>query len=137
MFAFTKVKTGEWNIFTRKNTTNYTAEIQTTKILCGQTLNRSDSEYFVLAYNIGDDDVTLYDSILERYNNSTKKIPLYKLDLSNSRNNSCKSDKLTISNNVKELKFQVPSLVKVRNGIIVNSYTNYDLIKDTLLTYVD
>ena len=36
MFAFTKVKTGEWNLFTRKNNITYSAEAQTTKILCGQ-----------------------------------------------------------------------------------------------------
>ena len=137
MFAFTKIKTGEWNIFTRKNNTNYTAEIQSTKILCGQVLNRSEKEYFVLAYDISDDTVMLYDSILERYNNASSKLPLYKVDLSNSRNNICKSDKLTISNSVKELKFQVPSLVKVKNGIVVDSYTSYDTIKNTLLSYVD
>ena len=114
MFAFTKIKTGEWNIFTR-----------------------SEKEYFVLAYDISDDTVMLYDSILERYNNASSKLPLYKVDLSNSRNNTCKSDKLTISNSVKELKFQVPSLVKVKNGIVVDSYTSYDTIKNTLLSYVD
>ena len=75
--------------------------------------------------------------ILERYNNASSKLPLYKVDLSNSRNNTCKSDKLTISNSVKELKFQVPSLVKVKNGIVVDSYTSYDTIKNTLLSYVD
>ena len=124
-------------LITRKNNTTYTAEIQTTKILCGQVLNRSEKEYFVLAYDISDDTVMLYDSILERYNNASSKLPLYKVDLSNSRNNTCKSDKLTISNSVKELKFQVPSLVKVKNGIVVDSYTSYDTIKNTLLSYVD
>ena len=137
MFAFTKIKTGEWNFFTRKNDIVYKAEIQSTKILCGSVLNRSDSEYFVLAYELKEDTVSLYDSILEKYNSSKTKLPLYKLDLSNSRNNICKSDTINISNNASELKLTVPTLIKVKNGQITESYTSYDQIKQVLNSYVD
>jgi len=137
MFAFTKIKTGEWDLFTKENDITYKAEIQTTKILCGQTLNRSDSEYYVLAYETGEDTVSLYDSVLERYNASSKALPLYKLDLSNSRNGICKSDTLNISNNISELKLSVPTLIKVVNGNITESYKSYDEIKNKLLSYVD
>ena len=72
MFVFTKVKTGEWNLFTRENEMNYTAEIQSTKILCGSILNRKDTEYFVLAYELTEDEAAIYESILDNYNNSSK-----------------------------------------------------------------
>ena len=137
MFVFTKVKTGEWNLFTRKNNINYAAEAQTTKILCGQVLNRSEDEYFVLAYEMDEDTSSLYDSIIQRYNEVTDKLSLHTLDLSNSRNGSCKADKINVSNNIKELKLSVPSLIRVKGSKVVASYTDYDAIKNTLYSYVD
>ena len=78
----------------------------------------------------------LYDSILERYNLGTTILPLYKLDLSNSRNNICMADSVKLSNNIEELKLQVPTLIKVKDGKITNSYTTYEKIKEVLLNYV-
>jgi len=137
MFLFTKIKTGEWDLFTKENDITYVSEVQTTKVLCSQVLNRSDKEYFLLAYQIKEDDVSLYDSIIERYNSMTNVLKLYKLDLSNSRNNICKADNINISNNIKELKLQVPTLIKVKDGKIIESYTSYEKIKNKLLSYVD
>lgn len=133
MFAFTKVKTGEWNIFTRQNDFKYSAEAQGTKILCGSILNRSDSEYYVLAYEMKEDDVALYETLVEKYNGSTNKISLYKLDLSNSKNNICKGDSLNITNDVTTLKLKVPTLIKIKDGNIVENYTDYLSIKNTLI----
>ena len=137
MFAFTKVKTGEWNLFTKENSIKYSAEVQTTKILCGSILNREDKEYFVLGYEIEEDNASLYESIVERYNNASNKLPLYKVDLSNSRNNICKGDKNNITNDVTTLKLSIPTLLKVKDGKIVDSYTNYESIKKILISYVD
>ena len=137
MFAFTKIKTGEWNIFTKENSIKYSAEVQATKILCGSILNRTDSEYFVLGFEMQEDSASLYESVIDKYNGSDKKIPLYKLDLSNSRNNICKSDSLNISNDVTNLKISIPTLLKIKDGKIIVSYTNYDSIKSILFSYVD
>ncbi len=137
MFAFTKVKTGEWNLFTRKNNITYKAEAQTVKVLCGQVLNRSESEYFVLAYDMQDESASLYESILERYDQSSKKITVHKLDLANSRNNICKSDSLVLSNDITKLKLSEPTLLKIKDSKIENSYTDYETIKNTLYSYVD
>lgn len=136
MFAFTKIKTGEWEIFTKENDVNYVANAQTTKILCGSILNRSDEEYLVIAYKMKEDSGSLYDSILERYN-SGKSLPLYKVDLSNSRNNICVAENVNISNNISELKIKEPTLLKIKNGSIIESYTEYETIKTNLLSYVD
>lgn len=137
MFAFTKIKTGEWNFFTSKNQKFYTASMQTTKILCGSILNRDDSEYFVLAYNFKDEDAVIYDSILTKYQSSQKIIPYYTLDLSNDRNNICLSNKLNISNNINELKLTSPVLIKVKDKKVASYYTNISDIKTELYTYVD
>ncbi len=137
MFVFTKIKTGEWNLFTKENSPTYSAEIQSTKILCGSILNRSDSEYFVLAYELSEDEASLYESILERYNESEKKLPLYKVDLGNSRNNICLGEKVNITNKIEDLKLSMPTLLQIKSGKIVKSYTTYDTIKKTLNSYVD
>lgn len=137
MFAFTKIKTGEWNLFTKANGIKYTAEVQNTKILCGSILNREDSEYYVLSYEMQEDNAILYESIVERYKSSSKAIPLYKVDLSNSRNNMCKGESLSITNDVTTLKLVVPTLAKVKDGKIIETYTDYDSIKNILFSYVD
>ncbi len=137
MFTFTKLKTGEWNLFTKKNNVTYGAEIQSTKILCGSILNRSDSEYFVLAYELKEDNASLYESVLERYNSATNKLPVYKVDLSNSRNNICMGDSLNLSDNVADLKLTIPTLLHIKDSKIINSYTDYETIKNILNSYVD
>lgn len=136
MFVFTKVKTGEWKLFTKENFANYSAEIQSTKILCGSLLNREDSEYFVLAYEMKEDSASLYESLAESYTNTGTGAILYKLDLSNSRNNICKSDTINITNDVTTLKLSVPTLIKVKDGQVVENYTTYDSIKNILLSYI-
>ncbi len=131
MFAFTKIRTGEWNLFTKKNTVTYKAEVQTTKILCGSILNRKESEYYVLAYEMKEDNASLYETIVEAYGSS--QVPIYKLDLSNSRNNLCKADAISITNDAETLKLSMPTLIKVRDGNVVENYTNYDSIKNVLI----
>ena len=137
MFAFTKIRTGEWNLFTRKNSFKYEAEVQSTKILCGSILNREDSEYYVLAFPMKEDNAVLYESVVERYKSSSKAIPLYKVDFSNSRNNICKGDSLVITNDVTTLKLVNPTLAKVKDGNIVETHTDYDSIKNILFSYSD
>lgn len=132
MFVFTKIKTGEWNLFTKENSVTYSAEIQDVKILCGSVLNRTESEYYVLAYEMKKDSASLYETIVEQYNSSKDKIKVYKLDLGNSRNNICKSDTLNLTNDVTNLKLTIPSLIKIRNGQIVENYQDYDTIKNIL-----
>ena len=97
----------------------------------------SSKEYFVLAYDMQEDEASLYESIVEKYNESSKKITLHKLDLANSRNNICKSDKANISNDITALKLSIPTLLKVKDGKIEKSYTDYETIKKTLFSYVD
>jgi len=137
VFLFTKIKTGEWNLFTRNNNVTYVANAQTTKILCGGILNRKDSEYFVLAYEMKEDNASLYDSILSRYNLGKSIIPLYKVDLSNSRNNLCKDNNSNITNDISTLKLSIPTLIKVKDGRIIENYHDYDTIKNVLFSYVD
>ena len=137
MFVFTKIKTGEWNLFTKENNINYTAEVQTEKITCGSILNRSDEEYLVIAYEMDEDSASLYQSLISKYNDSKRKITLYQLDLSNSRNNICLADNLNITNDITTLKLVVPTLLKIKNGKIVSTITNYDQIRQELYTYVD
>ena len=135
MFVFTKIKTGEWNLFTKENAVNYTAEVQDVKILCGSILNRKESEYYVLGYQMKEDNASLYETVIEKYNGASNKLKLYKLDLSNSRNNICLGDSLNITSDVSNLKLTIPTLIKVKDGKIVESYTSYETIKNVLFSY--
>ena len=83
-----------------------------------------------------EDNASIYETIVERYNSSASKIPLYKLDLGNSRNNICRGDSLNIVNDVTQLKLVVPTLIKIKDGKIVENYTNYETIKNILFSYV-
>ena len=136
MFVFTKIKTGEWNLFTKENSVTYKAEVQDVKILCGSILNRKESEYFVLAYEMQEDNASLYETVIEQYNSASNKLKLYKVDLGNSRNNICRGDTINISNDVTNLKLTVPTLIKIKDGNIVENYTSYETIKSTLFAYV-
>ena len=84
-----------------------------------------------------EDSASLYQSLISKYNDSKRKITLYQLDLSNSRNNICLADNLNITNDITTLKLVVPTLLKIKNGKIVSTITNYDQIKQELYTYVD
>lgn len=137
MFVFTKIKTGEWNPFTRENSITYSAEVQSTKILCGSILNREDSEYYVMAFEMNEDNASLYETIIEKYNKASNKLSLYKLDLGNSRNNICHADTANITSDLASLKLSVPTLIKVSGGKVIESYTDYNSIKNTLFSYVD
>ena len=137
MLVFTKIKTGEWNLFTRENSITYSAEVQSIKILCGSLLNREDSEYYVLAYEMNEDNAMLYESIIEKYNNATNKLPIYKIDLGNSRNNICRADTANITSDLASLKLSVPTLIKVSDGKVIENYTDYNSIKNILFSYVD
>ena len=57
-----------------------------------------------------EDNASLYQSIIEKYNSSSRKISLYQLDLSNSRNNICLSD--NYEKMVKKLQHLCASIAK-------------------------
>ena len=84
-----------------------------------------------------EDNASLYETVIEKYNGSTNKIKLYKVDLGNSRNNICKGDSINITNDITNLKLIVPTLIKVKDGKIVENYTSYETIKNVLFSYGD
>lgn len=132
MLIFTKIKTGEWNLFTKKNRVVYSAEIQDKKITCGSILNRKDSKYYVLAFDMDDEMTTpIYQSLTEAYASSSKE-KVYYVDLGNSRNNICMDEKLNITNDVKTLKVSNPTLLLVEGGKVTYSTTKYDDMKTRL-----
>ena len=45
MFVFTKIKTGEWKLFTKENNIFYTAEAQTEKIILNNTITINNRLY--------------------------------------------------------------------------------------------
>lgn len=136
MFVFTKIKTGEWHLFTKENAVNYTAEVQDVKILCGSIFNREDPEYYVLAYNLKDDSASMYEPYLEKYNQGLSILKLYKLDLGNSRNNICLGETNNITDDITSLKLTNPTLIKIKDHHIVENYAGYDAIKNVLSSSV-
>lgn len=118
-FVLVNIINGTWNIFNKKN--DYVSEIDSTLVMCGTMFDKEDEEYYVLAYHIDSTDEQIYSAIMDKY--SDKKI--YRLDLSSGFNKSCvSSDKSVISSDLSKLKLTGPTLLRIKDKKIINSYTN-------------
>lgn len=116
------------------DTTN--EEEQTIKInndvaIVGTMLNKNDSEYFVILYNKKDDKAYEYQSLVSE--NKTK-LNIYTVDLGNALNNKFydKDNTNTKADNINDLRFGDITLIKVKDGKIINSYESLEQIKNVL-----
>ena len=115
------------------NSSSTEATIQYEKILAGNILSQSDSEYYVLVYFDDDQFLNLYKSYLEVYKKVNDSLPYYFVNLSEVFNNSFVSDKSDLNvDDAKKLKFSQTALLKVRNGQIASTYEGNQQITDKL-----
>jgi hypothetical protein len=110
---------GNLNVFNKKNIP--IESIDNTMVIAGTMFNKSESEYYVLAFDMKDEINTYYDALVSNYRGDKT---LYKLDLSSGLNSSFISDKTVISNDLTKLKLSGPTLLVIKGNNIVNSYTN-------------
>ena len=117
-FAVINIMNGNWNLFSKKNIVS--EEIDNSMVLVGTMFNKEDGEYLVLAYDMQDDNSTIYAAASQNYYGSTK---LYYLDLSSGFNRNFLGDKTVISNDLEKLKFAGPTLLLINKDKIEKSFT--------------
>ena len=115
---------------TEEETTNE-VQINNDVAIVGTMLNKNDSEYFVLLYNKKDDKAYEYQSLVS--SNKTK-LNIYTVDLGNGLNSKYydKDNTNTKADNINDLRFGDITLIKVKEGKIINSYESLETIKSVL-----
>ena len=93
-----------------------------------------EDEYLVLAYDFEKEKDTFYPVIKNKYNMFAM---VYELDLHSGFNKSCVGDKTNISSDLKNLVLAEPTLLKVKDGKITESYKNKEEIKKYFSKYDD
>lgn len=111
------------------NDSDTTAVIQYSKILVGEILNRSESEYYVLVEKEDDSYIDLY----KQYFTSVDGVKYYTVDLSEVFNQkNVGEETLVEGNEVGNYKFAGTTLIKVTNGTLNGVYKNKEEITEYL-----
>ena len=126
VFVIINLFNGTWVSYKRQNEE---VAIDTNLLMCGTLFDKSEKEYLVLAYNINNEEDVVYNALFESY---TKDLPLYYLDLESGFIKNCIGDKNNFVNDSTKIKFASQTLLHIKDGKIVKSYTTKEQIKDYL-----
>lgn len=126
-FVAINIFNGNWNIFSKEN--KDTTDIDSNMLIVGTMFNKEEAEYFVLAYDISDENSDVYKMLWANYNDERK---LYLLDLSSGFNRDFIGEKTVISNDLSKLKFGGPTLLLINKDQITKSYTEEEAIINEL-----
>lgn len=118
---------GNISLFSRKNT--IVPEIDNSKVVCGTMFNRTEEEYYVLAYYPEDKNNPIYDVLVENYSGTTK---LYTLNLNSGFNKTCIGETTNITNDLNNLKISNITLIHIKNGNVSESFQDTNKIKEIL-----
>lgn len=111
-----------------------TAVIQYKKILVGEILNRTDSEYLVLVEKEDDAYVDLYTQYFTSYSEESGSLNYYTVDLGEVFNQNNVADETVVEgNDVQSYKFANTTLIKVKDGTLEGVYKD----KDSIVSYLD
>ena len=126
VFVVINLFNGTWNDYERENDP---VSIDGYLLMCGTLFDRGEEEFLVLAYNPKNEDDVVYSTLFDSYKGD---LTLYYLDLESGFNKSCIGDKNNFVNDSAKIKFASQSLLHIKNGKIIKSYTNKEEIKDYL-----
>lgn len=117
-----------------KKETKKEVEIQNIEILAGSSLNRPESEYYVMFYDFDANDSISYANLYTIYSNSSSTNKLYLVDLSKKFNSDyIVSDKTQIkTTSISDLKVINGTLIKVNGGKITKYFVGVEDIKKEL-----
>lgn len=135
VYLVTAIVNGEINFSKEKETEETEVTIQKEEILAGQSLNRTDTEYYVLMYNFTSENASLLTAIKDKYV-ALNKLPVYIVDLDKAFNQKYIVEETeTIVEKPKainELKVKEATLFKVKNNKVTERITSEDKIKTTI-----
>ena len=106
--------------------------IQTENIIFGQLLNRSQNEYYVLAYKEDGKFNDIYNNYLKKYREKENDFNVYKINLSDDFNKKFLKDNTNITDKIEELTISDETLFKIKDGKIDTYSVGYDDIIETL-----
>lgn len=109
------------------------ATIQYSKILVGEILNRSESEYYVLVEAEDDQYNDLYNYYLSLYSEKKDALKYYTVDLSDVFNANSIGDTTITKGAVSSFRFSTTTLLKVKKGAVVETYDS----NDSIISYFD
>lgn len=92
--------------------------IQSDTIIFGQLLNRSEEEYYVLAYNDNSNLKNIYNNYLETYNQKDDALKVYKINLNDGFNKKFITEDNNITNDINSLTVNDEVLFKIKEGTI-------------------
>lgn len=99
------------------------AAIQYDKIIVGDIKNQKHNEYYVLLSKTDDNDYALYQSYLNVYNGKEDILKVYEVDMNDVFNRSFYKEESNIYvDDMSEFKINSATLLKVKDGVITESY---------------
>lgn len=109
-------------------------EVQHDEILVGTSFSVKDGEYYVLYYEMNDEEIgSSISSLVSKYRSSDAELYLYTVDMSNALNSSFNSDNGNNSaTKASELMISGPTLIKFSDGVISQYVEGVDNIKEIL-----
>lgn len=116
------------------DTTPSEADIQYQKILAGNSFSMSDDHYFVLYYDMSDDDIkSLYTNIVSTYEDKDDHDAIYTVDMSSSFNKKYSSDTANEDvQSIDQLKISGPTLIEFEDGDVVDYIEGEKSIQEKL-----
>lgn len=102
----------------KDNTPTVESVIDREKIIFGQMFNKSDNEYYVIAYNSDEKSKEIYNKYIEKYGSKENSIKIYEIDLKDDFNKSYIANKSNITSNLDELKVSGDTLFKIKDKTI-------------------
>lgn len=117
-----------------ENDTPTEASISYDRIVLGRSFSMSDSSYYVLFYDMKDEDVSsTYASLVSTYRGKSDVIPLYVVNMGDALNSSAVADSSNMNaTNASELKINGPTLIKFSEGKIETYTEGEDAITSAL-----
>lgn len=111
--------------------------IQYDEILAGNIFSQSDESYYVIVYNDGDVNNDLYYSYMSLYQSSTESLNFYTVNIDDIFNQKFIGEDNNITTNIENLKFAVPTMLKIENGEISVFKEDKEEIVNYLIELVD
>ena len=81
----------------------------------GQIFSRSDSEYYVIAYNESGKFKDIYNKYIDKYNSKDSHIKFYEINLDDAFNKNFVSNKSNIVEDIDNLKVSGDTLFKIKD----------------------
>ena len=130
VYFFTRIFVSK-DLLNKKEDTTTPGVIDYNLTLVGSILNKPEKEYFVMMYNSSASDYVYYVGMASNYSQNEKAFKVYFADLDNELNKGyLGTEENAKTNNLEEFKVTGPTLIKIKEGKIVDAYlTKEDMSK--------